>query len=210
MSDPVLYSFRRCPYAMRARMALNAAEIGVEHREVLLRDKPAAMIEASPKGTVPVLILPDGQVIDESLDIMMWALSQNDPENWLIDGASDRAAAELFLSQFKDRLDRYKYASRYDPTVARGAVDLEKRREAFAILEDLSESLSATDYLRGSHPRLLDIATFPFVRQFAAVEPDWWSETASSGLKNWLESWLENARFKRIMTKFPVWQPGPD
>lgn len=205
MSLPILYSFRRCPFAMRARMALDVANIEVEHREVLLRDKPASMLEASPKGTVPVLVTDTG-VLDESLDIMIWALSQNDPENWQDEHQQDRVDAEAFLDNFKDRLDHYKYASRYDPSVARGDVDTHYRREAMAIVLDFTASLDNTGFLRGETPRLIDIATFPFIRQFAAVEPEWWAETAPPALVEWLNHWRQSERFKRIMMKRPVWQ----
>lgn len=189
---------------MRARMALDVAGITVDHREILLRDKPAAMLAASPKGTVPVLVTDTG-VLDESLAIMIWALSQNDPEGWLTDGHQDRLNAESFLSDFKDKLDRYKYASRYNPSVPRGAVDTNYRREAMVALSDLALPLETTKFLRGDRPRLLDIATFPFVRQFAAVEPDWWTTSSPSGLIRWLEHWVQSERFKRIMTKHPIW-----
>lgn len=185
-------------------MALDAAAIPVEHREILLRDKPAAMLEASPKGTVPVVIT-DERVLDESLDIMIWALDQNDPEDWLRDAAKDRSDTEAFLGDFKDKLDRYKYASRYDSSALRGAVDINFRREAMALLLDLASSLETTQFLRGDRPRLIDIATFPFVRQLAAVEPDWWAATAPTALAKWLGDWLESDRFKRIMTKHPIW-----
>ena len=208
MSDvarPILYSFRRCPFAMRARMALDAAGIAVEHREVRLRDKPASMLAASPKGTVPVLIKADGQVLDESLDIAIYALSVSDPVGWSVDMDSDRADANAFLDSFKDNLDRYKYASRYNADVPRGAVDITYRKQAMHALEDLAEPLNVTPHLRGDTPRLIDVATFPFVRQFAAVEPDWWREAASEGLQRWLATWLSDPRFKRIMAKHPVW-----
>jgi glutathione S-transferase len=200
---PILYSFRRCPYAMRARMALDVAARPVEHREVRLRDKPSAMLDASPKGTVPVLVTNAG-VIDESLDIMMWALGQNDPDNWLANGAQDRADTEAFLADFKDQLDRYKYASRYDSTVARGAVDLDYREKALATLATLTTPLKSTLFLRGERPRLIDVATFPFIRQFAAVEPAWWADCAPQGTAQWLTDWLQSERFKRIMVKHDV------
>lgn len=190
---------------MRARMALDAAAITVEHREVRLRDKPAAMLSASPKGTVPVLDTQDG-VIDESLDIMIWALEQQDPDDWLSDGSKDRSDAEAFLAAFKDKLDRYKYASRYNSEADRGDVDHGKRTEAMAVLTNFTSSLSDTPFLRGNSPRLIDVATFPFVRQFAAVERDWWRSSASSGLQQWLQYWLQSARFKRIMKKHAPWE----
>lgn len=207
---PILYSFRRCPYAMRARMGLDVAEITVEHREVLLRDKPQAMLDASPKGSVPVLVLPDGSVIDESLDILDYALTQSDPENWARQREQDRTDAEDFLTPFKHHLDRYKYASRYDKTLPRGAVDLQHRAQAIALLDTLSDPLAQSSFLRGDHPRLIDIALFPFVRQFAAVEPDWWNERAPDDLQTWLTYWLNDDRFRRIMKKHPVWSPAPE
>lgn len=190
---------------MRARMALDVAAIPVEHREVLLRDKPTAMLDASVKGTVPVLVTEAG-VIDESLDIMLWALEQNDPDHWLVSGAQDRADADAFLAVFKNQLDRYKYASRYDPSIARGAVDPDYRRHALATLTTLAAPLKSAPYLRGGCPRLVDIATFPFIRQFAAVEPAWWAASAPDGMAHWLTHWMQSDRFKRIMAKYPVWQ----
>lgn len=202
---PVLWSFRRCPYAMRARLALASAGQQVELREVVLRDKPQAFLDTSPSATVPCIDTGDS-VIDESLDIMMWALGQNDPDNWLANGAQDRTDAEAFLADFKDQLDRYKYASRYDPTVARGAVDLVYRDKAVATLDTLTSPLKSTPFLRGERPRLIDIATFPFIRQFAAVEPAWWADCAPQGTSQWLTHWLQSERFKRIMVKHDVWQ----
>ena len=189
---------------MRARMALDVADITVEHREVLLRDKPTAMLAASPKGTVPVLVTDTG-VLDESLDIMIWALTQHDPEDWLAVAQQDRIDADKFLTAFKDKLDRYKYASRYDPSVTRGTVDTDYRETAMAQLLDLALPLTTTEFLRGDRPHLIDVATFPFIRLFAAVEPAWWTATAPSELILWLDKWLQSARFKRIMIKYPVW-----
>ena len=206
MTEPVLYSFRRCPYAMRARMALDAAEISWEHREILLRDKPEEMLAASPKGTVPVLVTPTGDVIDESLDIMEWALAQSDPEDWADEGKQDRRDVEAFLEVFKPALDRYKYASRYDSSVPRGAVDLDQRKIAMDALIAFSQTLSKTSNLRRQSPRLIDIASFPFVRQFAAVEPDWWASEAPKQLQQWLQGHLESPRFKRIMKKHELWK----
>ena len=202
---PILYSFRRCPYAMRARMALDAAGIAVEHREIQLRDKPAAMLAASHKGTVPVLVLPDGRVLDESLDIMDWALERADPEDWRADG--DREDAEAFLETFKPALDRYKYASRYDDAKARGDVDKVQRGVAMTALVALAEPLTRAPYLRGPQPRYLDIATFPFVRQFANTEPDWWAQSAPEALRTWLDSLVGSPRFTRVMAKHPLWTP---
>ena len=200
---PILYSFRRCPYAMRARMAIDAAGIEVEHREVVLSRKPAAMLDASPKGTVPVLVLPDGCVLDESLDIMDWALARHDPEGWRHAGARDRADA--FLNRFKPALDRYKYASRYRPGAARGDVDAEQGEIALRALIDFAAPLDGQAFLSGAAPGYLDIATFPFVRQFAAVEPERWAEAAPAAVQRWLQTLVGSGRFHRIMAKRPEW-----
>ena len=201
----VLYSFRRCPYAMRGRMGLFIAGIEYEHREVLLRDKPDAMLEASPKGTVPVFVKDDGEVIDESLDLLRWALSQNDPENWLEFGERD----ELIVwcdGDFKHNLDRYKYASRYED-VPRGAVNLDHRAKACEFLAALEVELSQHKYLRRDTPALADIAIFPFIRQFAAVERDWWAGHDYPKVGAWLAALIESDLFKAIMVKHDVWTP---
>ena len=132
MTEVILYSFRRCPYAMRARMALSVSGASYEHREVVLRDKPPEMLEVSPKGTVPVLVVPGAPPLEESLDIMHWALGQNDPEGWL--DRNDQLLIETNDGPFKHHLDRYKYATRYDD------VDPEEHRAAaFDILKQLDE-----------------------------------------------------------------------
>ncbi len=202
----ILYSFRRCPYAMRARMALHVSEIAYEHREIILRDKPASMLKASPKGTVPVFIKDDGKVIDESLDLALWALNQSDPLGWL-----DGYNAELIEQHdgpFKHHLDRYKYASRYQDDVPRGAVDLNYRAQAEAILLELNQRLEENSFLTGPQQSFTDIAIFPFIRQFAAVEPDWWSSAPLSALREWLSRHLDSELFKSVMTKYPLWVEG--
>ena len=205
---PILYSFRRCPYAMRGRMGLHAAGIDYEHREVLLRDKPAAMLAASPKGTVPVFIKTDGSVIDESLDLMFWALEQNDPLGWL---DTDIYAAKDIIAQndgaFKYHLDRYKYKSRYDQAAKRGDVDLEHRGKAMQIIAQYETALLSQDGLLGQ-TSLADIAVFPFIRQFAATQPDWWDrQDEAPKTRDWLSRHLNSARFKEVMRKFPLWVP---
>lgn len=194
---PILYSFRRCPYAMRARMALIASGVAYEHREILLRDKPAEMLAASPKGTVPVLILANGRVIDESIDIMRWALDQNDPEGWL-------AAAELGLvadydGAFKYHLDRYKYAARY------GENPLTHRAAGLAMLLRLDAQLADRDYLRGGARGFGDIAIVPFVRQFAGVDPAWFEAEAPQNLRGWLERLTSSDLFERAMVRRTLW-----
>lgn len=197
---PVLYSFRRCPYAMRGRMALDAAQIKVEHREILLKDKPAEMLEASPKGTVPVVVLPDGQMIEESLDVMHWALSLNDPENWLPGDAEQRTEIDALIARndgdFKHHLDRYKYANRYED-----AVSEDHRAAASEIVDDLEARLSSSPQLLGDAPTLADIAIFPFIRQFANTDRDWFDAQSWPNLQAWLANHLASERFVRVMAK---------
>lgn len=196
--DNILYSFRRCPYAMRARMALKLADTEYEHREILLRDKPAHMLELSPKGSVPVFYS-EGRVIDESLDIMRWALQADNFQTDII---------ERIDGPFKHHLDRYKYASRYDPNVKRGDVDLTHRASAVEALNLVEERLEKSPYLDGGNMGPTDMASFPFVRQFAAVERDWWVE--QSGLpktRDWLARCLSSDLFQSIMVKHPLWDP---
>jgi glutathione S-transferase len=196
----LLYSFRRCPYAMRARLALLVSGTRFEIREIVLRDKPAAMLVASPKGTVPVLVCANGRVIDESLDIMVWALARNDPENWL-DGY-DVALVAPFDTRFKQHLDRYKYAERYDvdPIVHRDA--------GLALLQDLEAQLARQANLCGMARSLTDMAIFPFVRQFAAVDRDWFDVQSLDGVQNWLARHVASPLFERVMTRLKPWAPG--
>ncbi len=202
MTDlPVLYSFRRCPYAMRARMAIAVSGIRVELREVVLRDKPTELVEASSKATVPVLVLPDGEVIDESLDIMHWVLRQNDPENWL--AANDTDLIEQNDGPFKASLDRYKYPHRY------GLEDgTEHRETGLAILSKLDARLREHSFLSGNARGLTDIALFPFIRQFAAIDQIWFDAQPLPDLKRWLDIHLASDLFASIMHRYPRWQAG--
>jgi len=202
----VLYSFRRCPYAMRARMALKIGGAEYEHREILLRDKPQSMLEASSKGTVPVLILADGEVIDESLDVMLWALKKHDPDGWLDPGLDAMMPLiDVITGDFKPHLDRYKYASRYNDNTDRCTVDLDHREKAVKILNEFEQRLSENKYLMGSRPSLADYATFPFIRQFANVERDWWDKPQFPHIHAWLEEFLASELFTNIMKKHPLW-----
>lgn len=204
----VLYSFRRCPYAMRARMALHISGVNYEHREILLRGKPSSMLAASPKGTVPVFIKDDGTVIDESLDLALWALEQNDPDNWLEPYEADLVTVND--GPFKHHLDRYKYASRYDEDAPRGAVDLSHRAKAAALLAPLEQRLGQQTFLSGNQRSLTDVAIFPFIRQFAAVERDWWAVHNMPFLRDWLARQMEWDLFKTIMIKHPLFtEPTP-
>lgn len=195
-----LYSFRRCPYAMRARMALRYSGVAVDIVEVSLKAKPAEMLALSGKGTVPVLSA-DGRVIDESLDIMRWALSQNDPQDWLL--KDDPVAAEQIAplieqndQVFKVHLNRYKYAERYPEQPMEVY-----RSEGEVFLRRLDQLLEGRDYLLADHPSLADVALMPFVRQFAHVDRDWFGQTPYLRLQAWLQRLLESDLFTSIMKK---------
>ncbi|WP_296715896.1 glutathione S-transferase [Erythrobacter sp.] len=205
---PILYSFRRCPYAMRARMALWTAGVAVELREVKLAAKPPQLAEASPKATVPVLVLEDGTVLDESLAIMRWALAQNDPEGWL--AGDDPALISRNDGPFKHHLDRYKYPNRY-PDEAGGdeaTFRLDHRTHGLSVLLDLDARLGMSAYLRGDRPTLADIALFPFIRQFANTDRDWFDAQGLPHVQEWLERHLASDLFKAVMPKFAPWQAG--
>ena len=201
---PVLYSFRRCPYAMRARMALWISGTECELREVKLADKPEAMLAASPKGTVPVLVQPSGQVIDESIEIMRWALSRNDPEDWL--AGDDAGLIELGDGAFKHHLDRYKYPDRYADEPGHARTD--HRGEGLAILSDLSFRLAGREQLMGDRRTMADIALFPFIRQFATTDRDWFDAQPIPDLQRWLDGHLASNLFAAVMDKHAPWKPG--
>ncbi|WP_223534015.1 glutathione S-transferase [Pseudomonas sp. GL-B-16] len=195
-----LYSFRRCPYAMRARMALRYSGVAVDIVEVSLKAKPAEMLALSGKGTVPVLSA-DGRVIDESLDIMHWALAQNDPQDWLLKDDPVAAAQIAPLIEqndlvFKVHLNRYKYAERYPEQPMEVY-----RAEGEVFLQRLDELLEGRDYLLASHPSLADVALMPFVRQFAHVDRDWFVQTPYRRLQDWLQRFLESDLFTGVMRK---------
>lgn len=203
---PVLYSFRRCPYAMRARLALRYAGVQVVLREVVLRNKPQQLRDASPKATVPVLCLADGTVLDESLHIMQWALAQADPEGW--QRASDQALVHELISRndgpFKVLLDKYKYPNR-DTSRAQSAY----RDEAVALhLSPLEGQLEARRYLLAETPTLADMALLPFVRQFAMVDSAWFETAALPLLRGWLEGLVASPLFDAVMIKLEPWQSG--
>lgn len=204
---PVLYSFRRCPYAMRARLALAASASRCELREVVLRDKPQAMLDISPKATVPVLLLADGAVIDQSLDIMMWALRRHDPCSWLQPDAGSEARMLALIEQcdgrFKHCLDRYKYPNRHEL-----ACGIAYREQARPWLHELDSRLQADAYLFGRRASLADMAILPFVRQFAHVDKTWFDEQDWPGLRRWLAAWMKTELFDLIMQKYPPWKSG--
>jgi glutathione S-transferase len=200
LPDPILYSFRRCPFAIRARLALAVGGIGCELREVTLRAKPAAMLQASPKGTVPVLVLPGGKIVDESLDIMRWALERRDPEGWL--GRDDPGLIAANDGAFKQDLDRYKYPERH------GADPLVHRERASSFLRELDARLAVSGQLAGSARGLADAAIIPFVRQFAAVDRSWFEDQPLPHLQAWLAGHLRSALFAAVMLRTPTWSPG--
>jgi len=199
---PILYSFRRCPYAIRARMTLNYAAIGVELREVLLRDKPPSMLIASPKGTVPILILPDGSVIDESIEVMRWALTRSDPDHWWREDMATEINTLVEENDlvFKRHLDHYKYADRYPAHPQEFYRD-----EAEKFLSQLEHRLVLKRYLMDDQLTFPDVAVFPFVRQFAFVDKTWFDQAPYPKLQAWLQSFLDSELFSAVMKKFPVW-----
>lgn len=205
---PLLYSFRRCPYAIRARMALRYAGIEVTLREVALGDKPADFVALSPKATVPVLQLPSGEVFDQSLSIMQWALQQNDPQAWLSAGmrtgrspphAALNATQWIVLNDeiFKPQLDRYKYATRHPELPA----STHRQAALSAMIQPLNALLLQAPYLFGAKPSVADVALFPFVRQFSLVDKAWFDAAPLAGVQAWLAAWLANDLFVAVMEK---------
>jgi glutathione S-transferase len=204
---PVLYSFRRCPYAMRARLALQVSGIAYEHREVVLKNKPAHLLALSPKGTVPVLWLPEsagGQVLEQSLDIMLWALRQHDPLGWLPTSDADMTDVLALIAQndgpFKRQLDRYKYPNRSG--LDSGAAERDK---AAVWLHTLDARLRAQPLLAGEHFGLADAALAPFLRQFAHTNPAWFAAQAWPALSQWLGAFEASELFSAIMQKHAPW-----
>ena len=199
---PILYSYRRCPYAMRARMALQYSGIELEHREIELRNKPQSMLLVSPKGTVPVLCV-DGKVIDQSLDIMHWAIVQSDPDKW---GDIDESIGQIWIDKndgpFKKLLDQYKYPNRYPELI---------QEEVLGTLEELmlkpmETALQLSQYLLGSKMTWVDVAIFPFIRQFSMVNPQRFEQLSYPSIKRWLNQHLESNLFKSVMQKHLTWK----
>jgi glutathione S-transferase len=233
MTLPILYSLRHCPFAMRARLAIFKSKEAVELRDVKLTNKPEAMLIASQKGTVPILVVSQAQVIDESLDVMLWSLGKNDPDNLLlgyckphcsvkqsgnvieskstIDTKQTYNCADLIAfidvydRQFKPCLERYKAAKRYHET------NIKECREACEkFIEDLDKRLSEHDYIFGECESLADIAILPFIRQFAKVERQWYVQSSYFSLKIWLDRYLQSAMFNKIMAQHPIWEEGSE
>ncbi|MES2824877.1 MAG: glutathione S-transferase [Pseudomonadota bacterium] len=196
---PILYTFRRCPYAMRARMAIYVARIPVQQVEVSLKNKPQSLIDCSPKATVPVIVTPSGKVIEESRDIMLWALNQADPDNWLLQ--NDEAQQEQMIqlvdscdTEFKPLLDRYKYFDRYPENSQAGY-----RQEAEVFLQKLEARLSTCAFLMDANMRFADVAIFPFVRQFAGVDSLWFAASPYKNLLRWLDACVNTTLFRTVM-----------
>lgn len=209
MTEPVLYSFRRCPYAMRARMALAASGNRVQLREVVLRDKPPALLAASPKGTVPVLVLADGEVVDQSLEIMLRVLRSHDPLQWLPESGAEMQSSLQRIArcdgEFKLHLDRYKYPHRYQ--LPDGNTH---RAQGAEFLTTMQDRLQAHGFLHGAHWGLADAAIAPFVRQFAHTDPTWFAAQPWQALQRWLQTFEASEIFTLCMHKTPAWREGEE
>ena len=204
MSYPILYSFRRCPYAMRARLAIFSAELKHEHREILLKDKPKTFLDLSPKGTVPVVLTENNKLIEESIDIMKWALRKNDPEK-LLDIENEKNFS-MFISKldndFKTNLDNYKYLHKEDTN------KLKCRNNACDFLLQLNSQLNNQKWLFGETPKIYDLVSLPFIRQFANVDRSWFDNQPFKNIHRWLNSFLDSNRFFSIMHKYKKWSPS--
>ena len=212
MNNAILYSFRRCPYAMRARFALKYAGIKTELREIDLNNPPEELVAISEAATVPVLHLPDGRVIDESWDIVKWAVKQNDPEDWAGDHEQYLTESEMLIEindySFKQDLDHYKYADRHPEH------PMEYYREqGEEFLLELEERLTTTRFLLSDRISIADIGIFPFIRQFAMVDESWFAQAPYPNLQRWLNGFLEPDHkeaqlFAAIMEKYELWEQG--
>ena len=204
---PILYSFRRCPYAMRARFAIRASGINVEIREIKLQNKPIEFLRLSPKGTVPVLVTNSEEILDESLDIMNWALRIKDSKNWLAEGNLNQNELENILKilelEFKQNLDKYKYSTRYK--------NIDKnfyRDKNLIFLNKLNNLLKTNKALNCSHLSLIDYAIFPFIRQFRNVDEKWFDSLNFNFVKKWLYQIIDSEDFLSIMKKYKLWEPN--
>ena len=203
---PTLYSFRRCPYAMRARLALRLCKIECIIREISLKAKNREFLKVSPKGTVPVLVLPNGKVLEESLDIINWSLEQNDPNNLKVNDEVTKKIndkyIQLFDKDFKFHLDRYKYSSRYN--ISNSEIHRNKARN---ILTEINSMLEGKDYIGGQCMSLLDISILPFVRQYRTADINWFdNHLGLRNINNWVNIFLNTEILASIMTKYKVWE----
>ena len=204
---PILYTFRRCPYAMRARFAIRSSKIIVEVREIKLQEKPCEFLKSSPKGTVPVLVTNSGEVLEESFDIINWALNKNDPDKWLAKGKLENQEIKKILddleNKFKPNLDKYKYPSRFpdiDPYLYRD--------KNLYFLKKLNSYLENNKSLNCEYLTLLDYAIFPFIRQFRNVDQEWFNKLNFCFLNNWINQIIDSEDFSSIMKKFKKWEPN--
>jgi len=202
---PILYSLQHCPYAMRARMGILLAKQPVMLRAIVLKNKPDEMLQLSNKGTVPVLVVDESQVIDESLDIMLWALSQSDPDNLLYKENTEKLAEMLSLinrfdNEFKENLEKYKCAKRYHEKSL-----TDNRKQCETLIIELERRLEQHNFIIGETLSLADYAILPFVRQFARVERQWYLQSPYPSLQRWLKTHLQSKVFSKAMTKFPLW-----
>ena len=205
MSLPILYSLRQCPYAMRARMGLLLAKQPVLLRDIVMKNIPAEMLSVSAKGTVPVLLFEDSSVIDESLDIMIWALSENDPDNLLHSHEPDTLLLILDLikrndAEFVDSLNKYKAASRYHDVN-----EVVCRKECESFINDIEQRLTEHTFLMGATPSLADYAILPFIRQFSRVDRKWYLQSPYQNIQRWLERHYQNPLFSKAMIKYSQW-----
>lgn len=214
MTLPVLYSLRNCPYAMRARIAIYNSQQAVIMRDIVLSNKPVEFISASPKATVPTLVLPNNHVIDESLDVMLWALQQSDPKQLLrlapqhAANSQQHSMLELihtFDSEFKPCLEAYKCAKRYHESNK-----YECRQACEVYIQRLENALSKHRFILDDNESMADIAIMPFIRQFAKVERKWYIQAPYPHLKRWLVQYLQSAMFTKVMAKYPLWTPAQD
>lgn len=207
VSHPVVYSYKRCPYAMRARLSIYFSGKAVEQREIVFWDKPEPMLVASPKGTVPVLILPDGSVIEESWEIMQWALAKHAlyPDDLRINKWIRTCDVE-----FKPHLDDYKYPElcreRY-PDLSPESGQVRARQGGEWFIQQLEKQLQQSEFLLGSRLSIADLAVFPFVRQFAHVDKSWWQDAPYPGVQKWLDGHTNSDYFAAVMKNRPVWEP---
>ncbi|MCZ4339448.1 glutathione S-transferase [Shewanella colwelliana] len=205
---PIIYSLRNCPFAMRARIAIYKSQQPVLLRDIVLKDKPQEMLVASPKGTVPVLITPNGTVIEESFEVMLWALSMSDPDDLLFSGddemlASMQTLIYRFDNEFKRCLENYKCAKRYSETNV-----IECRQACEVYIAQLEQLLTAHQYLLADRESLADIALLPFIRQFARVERQWYLQAPYPHVRQWLNRYLQSKMFSKVMTKHQLWLPN--
>lgn len=221
MTLPILYSLRHCPFAMRARLAIFRSGQAIELRDVVLTNKPASMLRASPKGTVPILVVSADLIIDESLDVMLWSLGQSDPHDLLLQQKNDHndtplhgltaqqrlseilAFIKVYDSEFKGCIERYKCAKRYHES---NLIELREACEVY--IQDLETRLAKHEFVFGKHESLADIAIFPFIRQFAKVERQWYVQSPYENLKRWLNAYLQSAMFNKVMAPNDIWEEG--